>query len=114
LTATDHIGASFGLREIKDRLISTLPLPAMKAFVVHELAHPSKIKLTEEWPTPVLGENQIMVDVYSAGINFFDVSEVKIFLSARPIVAHYLDITSPRALSNQTPSPLCAGFRVCW
>ena len=82
----DHI--SIGLREIEDRPISTLPLPAigaMKAFVVHELAHPSKIKLTEDWPTPTLGENQIMVDVYSAGINFFDVSEVNIpFGTANP------------------------------
>jgi NADPH2:quinone reductase len=46
----------------------------MRAFVVKEHAHPSKISLAKEWPVPELKEDQIMVDVYSAGLNFFDVS----------------------------------------
>ncbi|KAJ7497326.1 hypothetical protein FB451DRAFT_1211012 [Mycena latifolia] len=49
----------------------------MKAFVIHELAHPSKIKLTTDWPVPKLKANQIMVDVYSAGANFFDILQAQ-------------------------------------
>ncbi|KAF7361864.1 hypothetical protein MVEN_00530900 [Mycena venus] len=44
----------------------------MKAFVVHELTNPSKITLTKDWPVPTLKKGHVMVDVYSAGLNFFD------------------------------------------
>jgi hypothetical protein len=46
----------------------------MKAFVVRELAHPSAITLSSNVPEPKAGKNQVLIDVYSAGLNFFDVS----------------------------------------
>ncbi|KAJ7462341.1 alcohol dehydrogenase [Mycena galericulata] len=49
----------------------------MKAFVVHQLEHPSKITVTTDWPEPKLGKNQIMVDVYSAGLNFYDILQAQ-------------------------------------
>ena len=45
----------------------------MRAFVVKELSHPSKISVALGIPEPTLGPRQILVDVYSAGLNFFDV-----------------------------------------
>jgi NADPH2:quinone reductase len=45
----------------------------MRAFVVKELSHPSKISVALGIPKPILGPQQILVDVYSAGLNFFDV-----------------------------------------
>ena len=45
----------------------------MRAFVVKELSHPSKIPVTRGVPEPTLRPRQILVDVYSAGLNFFDV-----------------------------------------
>jgi len=45
----------------------------MKAFVVKELNHPSKISLSTDIPEPTAGPRQVLVDVYSAGLNFFDV-----------------------------------------
>jgi NADPH:quinone reductase len=47
----------------------------MKAFVVSEYAHPSKIPLTHNAPEPVLkpGSDDLLIDVHSAGLNFFDV-----------------------------------------
>ena len=46
----------------------------MKAFVVRKYAHPSDIKLTLDAPNPtVTGKDTVLVDVYSAGLNFFDV-----------------------------------------
>ena len=45
----------------------------MRAFVVSEYAHPSKIPLTQDAPAPKLGSGQVLVDVYSAGLNYFDV-----------------------------------------
>jgi NADPH:quinone reductase len=47
----------------------------MKAFIISEYAHPSKIPLShdapEPFPTP--DSDQLLIDVYSAGLNFFDV-----------------------------------------
>lgn len=44
----------------------------MRAFVVSELLHPSNISVSNV-PGPKAKEGQVLIDVYSAGINFFDV-----------------------------------------
>jgi NADPH2:quinone reductase len=47
----------------------------MKAFVIKEYAHPSKLQLTGDAPEPVLtpGSEELLINVHSAGLNFFDV-----------------------------------------
>ncbi|KAF8501790.1 NAD-P-binding protein [Russula emetica] len=47
----------------------------MRAFVVSEYAHPSKIQLTHNAPEPVWkpSSDDILIDVHSAGLNFFDI-----------------------------------------
>ena len=55
----------------------------MRAFVVTEYAHPSKIPITQNAPEPQVGPGQVLVDVYSAGLNYFDVSPTY------PRVVHY-------------------------
>jgi len=49
----------------------------MKAFIISEYAHPSKIKLTHDAPEPVFkltpGSDNLLIDVHSAGLNFLDV-----------------------------------------
>lgn len=45
----------------------------MRAFVVREYAHPSKISLSVDAPEPSVAPDQVLVEVYSAGANFFDV-----------------------------------------
>lgn len=45
----------------------------MRAFIVKDLAHPSKISLSTDVPEPTVGPEQVLVDVYSAGLNFFEV-----------------------------------------
>jgi NADPH2:quinone reductase len=47
----------------------------MRAFVVSEYAHPSKIQLTHNAPEPLWkpGSDDILIDIHSAGLNFFDV-----------------------------------------
>ena len=65
----------------------------MRAFVVTDYAHPSKIPLTQDVPTPKVGRGQVLVDVYSAGLNYFDVRVIPSF-SLTP--------------SSSQPRPLCA------
>ena len=46
----------------------------MRAFVVSQLSHPSKIELAKDASEPKPVPGQVLVDVYSAGLNFYDVS----------------------------------------
>ena len=46
----------------------------MRAFVIKQLNHPSKIELTNDAPVPKPVPGHILVDVYSAGLNFYDVN----------------------------------------
>ena len=46
----------------------------MRAVVIKEYAHPSKIPLALDALEPVPAEDELLVDVYSAGLNFYDVS----------------------------------------
>ena len=48
---------------------------SMRAFVISEYAHPSKIQLTYDAQEPILapGSDELLIDVHSAGLNFFDV-----------------------------------------
>ena len=64
----------------------------MKAFLVSEYAHPSKIQLTHDAPEPILtpGSDDLLVDVHSAALNFFDVRFLlpQFFLPPRWTIPH--------------------------
>ncbi|KAH9981893.1 NAD-P-binding protein [Russula compacta] len=51
----------------------------MKAFVISEYAHHSNIPLTLDAPDPVFDEasDNLLVDVHSAGLNFFDILQAQ-------------------------------------
>lgn len=66
------MGLLFGLHSHLSASSETA-LFAMRAFVVKEYAHPSKIPLSTDAPEPKAGADQVLVDVYSAGLNYFDV-----------------------------------------
>ena len=60
----------------------------MRAFVVNQLDHPSKIELTKDAPEPKPVPDQVLVDVYSAGLNFYDVSERLYTRPTSPLTMH--------------------------
>lgn len=45
----------------------------MKAIICKEHGLPEKLELTTKWPEPELGENDVIIDVKAAGLNFPDV-----------------------------------------
>ncbi|KAJ7158221.1 alcohol dehydrogenase [Mycena crocata] len=83
----------------------------MKAFVVHELVHPSKIALTTDWPVPKLGKNQIMVDVYSAGLNFFDILQAQGRYQTKPPLPFALGSEFAGKVSHGFPLPAGCPFK---
>lgn len=45
----------------------------MKAVICREHGLPEKLELAADWPAPELGDNDILIDVKAAGLNFPDV-----------------------------------------
>ena len=76
----------------------------MRAFVIKEYEHPSKISLSKDAPEPKLTEDEVLVEVFSAGLNYFDVR-----LSIHPALSHILPTYMPpivdSAITGQIPGP---------
>lgn len=85
----------------------------MRAFVVKELNHPSKISLSHGVPEPKANDNQVLVDIYSAGLNFFDVLHLFVtFLSGVRQVAQYPSfqiLQSQGKYQHKPPLPFILG-----
>ena len=47
----------------------------MKAYVVKRWVHPSELTLSTDVPEPKPLANEVIVEVYSAALNFFDVRQ---------------------------------------
>ena len=86
----------------------------MRAFVVTDYAHPSKIPVTQNAPEPKAGPGQVLVDIYSAGLNYFDVRMRRhVFLLASlasSVLTMHLHLTDS-AIPGQVPAPAAAPIR---
>ncbi|KAG1732221.1 uncharacterized protein EDB91DRAFT_1152222 [Suillus paluster] len=49
----------------------------MRAYVVNEWVHPSELKLFDDAPEPEATGDEILVDVYSSALNFFDILQAQ-------------------------------------
>ncbi|KAG8932890.1 hypothetical protein FRC02_000400 [Tulasnella sp. 418] len=49
----------------------------MRAYVIEKYIRPSELKPVNDAPEPQPGSNQLLVDVYSAGLNYFDILQVQ-------------------------------------
>ncbi|KIK46929.1 hypothetical protein CY34DRAFT_75138 [Suillus luteus UH-Slu-Lm8-n1] len=49
----------------------------MRAYVVTKLVHPSQLKLVDDAPEPEATGEEIVVDVYSSALNFFDILQAQ-------------------------------------
>jgi NADPH:quinone reductase-like Zn-dependent oxidoreductase len=78
----------------------------MRAFVIKELSHPSKILLTTDAPEPIPTTDQVIVEVYSAGLNFYDVGSLH--LPKQSSLSHGFNPDSPgsRKISSPPTAPL--------
>ena len=94
----------------------------MRAFVITQLNHPSKIQLTKDAPKPETVPDRILVDVYSAGLNFYDVSmgfdclgpPISLSTNLLPTRFRSLDFAGAGETSESTGASVHLGFRVCW
>ena len=49
----------------------------MKAVVCSEHGMPDKLSLEQDWPEPAVGENEVLIDIKAAGLNFPDVLTIQ-------------------------------------
>jgi len=77
----------------------------MRAFAVHKHAHPSELTLTNDWPEPKLRKDQVMVDVYAAGLNYFDILQAQGRYQTKPPLPFVLGSEFAGKVSEGYPVP---------
>ncbi|KAG5726061.1 Quinone oxidoreductase-like protein 2 [Termitomyces sp. T112] len=75
----------------------------MRGFVVSELKHHSKIPLSTSAPEPKPGPGQVLVDVYSAGLNFFDTLQTQGKYQSKPPLPFVLGTEFAGRISKDSP-----------
>jgi len=83
----------------------------MRAFVVAEHAHPSKISLATNAPEPTATGNQVLVDVYSAGLNFFDILQAQGKHQSQPKLPFVLGTEFAGRIAVNSPIPKGCNFK---
>ncbi|TFK81158.1 alcohol dehydrogenase [Polyporus arcularius HHB13444] len=83
----------------------------MRAFVVTDYAHPSKIPITQNAPEPKAGPGQVLVDVYSAGLNYFDILQSQGKYQHQPPRPFVLGSELAGRISADSPIPDGCPFR---
>ncbi|TBU39092.1 alcohol dehydrogenase [Dichomitus squalens] len=83
----------------------------MRAFVVTDYAHPSKIPITQNAPEPKAGPGQVLVDVYSAGLNYFDLLQSQGKYQNQPPRPFVLGSELSGRISSNSPIPDGCPFR---
>ena len=80
-----------------------------------ELTHPSNISLSTDIPEPTAGPGQVLVDVYSAGLNFFEVGTTFFYAPSPQPSFFFLAIDPPSTgkISNKTPFTIYSWNRIC-
>jgi NADPH2:quinone reductase len=84
----------------------------MRAFVINKYAHPSQIRLADDAPEPKVGHEDVIIEVYSAGLNFYDVrcKVTDCVLADDNIAKPYLQILQSQGkYQTQPPFPFVLG-----
>ncbi|KAI0780315.1 alcohol dehydrogenase [Fomes fomentarius] len=83
----------------------------MRAFVINEYAHPSKIPVVQNAPEPKLGPGQVLVEVYSAGLNYFDILQAQGKYQNQPPRPFVLGSELAGRIADKSPIPDGCPFR---
>lgn len=83
----------------------------MRGYIVKELAHPSKIPISNDLPVPTATGKQVLVDVYSAGLNFFDILQAQGKYQTRPPLPFVFGTEFSGRISANSPIPAGCRFK---
>ncbi|GBE81072.1 Quinone oxidoreductase-like protein [Sparassis crispa] len=83
----------------------------MRAFVVHKHEHPSKLSLTADAADPIPGPGEVLVEVYSAGMNFFDILQSQGKYQNQPPLPFVLGSEFAGMIADDSPIPSGCPFK---
>ncbi|KAF9049755.1 hypothetical protein BJ165DRAFT_1342503 [Panaeolus papilionaceus] len=83
----------------------------MRAFVIKELTHPSNVSLSTDVLVPKPGKGQVLVDVYSAGLNFFDILQAQGKYQNKPPLPFILGTEFAGKIADDSPIPEGSNLR---
>ncbi|KAH9894889.1 alcohol dehydrogenase [Cubamyces lactineus] len=83
----------------------------MRAFVINDYAHPSKIPVSQSVPEPKARQGQVLVDVFSAGLNYFDILQSQGKYQVQPPRPFVLGNEFAGKISADSPIPDGCPFR---
>ncbi|KIK67400.1 hypothetical protein GYMLUDRAFT_37514 [Collybiopsis luxurians FD-317 M1] len=77
----------------------------MRGFQVKELAHHTQINLSLDIPEPRPQRNELLIDVFSAGLNFFDILQAEGKHQNKPPLPFVLGTEFAGRISKDSPIP---------
>lgn len=83
----------------------------MRGYIVKELAHPSTIPLTHDLPSPKPKADQVVVDIYSAALNFFDILQAQGKYQHKPALPFVYGTEFAGRISHNSPIPAGCPFK---
>ncbi|KAG0707335.1 hypothetical protein DFH29DRAFT_896909 [Suillus ampliporus] len=83
----------------------------MRAYVVNEWVHPSELKLLDDAPEPEVTGDQILVDVYSSALNFFDILQAQGKYQVKPPFPFTLGAEFAGKVAKDSPIPKCCPYK---
>jgi len=83
----------------------------MRALLVRRHAHPSEIPLSVDVPVPIPKPDQVVVDIYSAGLNFFDILQAQGKYQVKPPRPFVLGSEFAGRIAQDSPIPEGCPFK---
>ncbi|KAG7449512.1 alcohol dehydrogenase [Guyanagaster necrorhizus] len=83
----------------------------MRGVLVSQLSHPSKIPPSVDVPEPTLKKNEVLVDVYSAGLNFFDILQMQGKYQRKPPLPFVAGAEFAGRIAKDSPIPKGCPYR---
>ncbi|EIN11815.1 NAD(P)-binding protein [Punctularia strigosozonata HHB-11173 SS5] len=83
----------------------------MRAFIIDHYEHPSKLQINANAPEPKPGPSEVVVDVYSAGLNFFDILQAQGKYQHQPPFPFVLGHEFAGRIAKDSPIPKGCPFR---
>ncbi|KAG2150582.1 hypothetical protein DEU56DRAFT_869378 [Suillus clintonianus] len=77
----------------------------MRAYVVNKWVHPSELKLVDDAPEPEATGDEILVDVFSSALNFFDILQVQGKYQVKPPFPFILGAEFAGEVAQGSPIP---------
>ncbi|KIM91821.1 hypothetical protein PILCRDRAFT_809785 [Piloderma croceum F 1598] len=83
----------------------------MRGYVINHYAHPKDLTLSLHLPDPIPGPGEVLVDIYSAALNFFDILQSQGKYQTQPPFPFVLGMELAGKIADNSPIPEGCPFK---